>query len=126
MKTQQIKRLDRMLLQNTATSRYNIIKEIWDMNKISRKDFRKRLTTMLSILRNEVFEIITSREIASTHPLIREIAEYDGWPTVKKNIVILAICGIDPECISAINCINTGYVRICLMGLKAEYPEIFR
>ena len=109
------------LLEITAESRFNLMKEIWN-RKTYNQDIISRTVTQL---RNDIFRIIISKRFGSYHPIIRKIAENDGIPQIRKNIGILSTYGLDDKCIANLNCVNVGYVRICIRALKSDFPEIF-
>ncbi len=121
MKTEKKVELYMRLLEITAESRFDLMKEIWN-RKTDNQDIISRTMTEL---RNGIFRIIISKRFSSSHPIIQEIAENDGIPQIRKNIGILAIYGLDDECIADLNCVNAGYVRICIRSLKNDFPEIF-
>jgi len=109
------------LLEITAEGRFSLMKEMWNR----KTDSRDIISRTLMQLRNEIFQTVTSKPFGSFHPLILEIAEQDGIPQIRKNIGMLYLYGLDAECIADLNCINVGYVRICIRALKADFPEIF-
>jgi hypothetical protein len=117
-------KIETKLLNITAESRLRLVRKIWETS-VSSKAHKELVTQELGILRNELFRTITSSGMPSV-PICREIAEDDGIPLVRKNICILAIYGIDARCIADLNCVNIGYVRMCIRSLKEEYPELFR
>ena len=121
MRIEQKQEVYKKLLEITAESRFNLMKDIWNR----RTDNRDIISRTLTELRNEIFQIISSKEFRSLHPLIDEIIEYHGIPLIRKTIGILAIYKLDAECIANLNCINVGYVRICIRSLKSDFPEIF-
>ena len=116
--------LETKLLKITARGRYRMMREIWNHSG-SAATHRDLIIRELTFLRKEIFETIISSDILSV-PLCREIADDEGMPQVKKNICILAIYGIDARCIADLNCVNIGYVRMCIKSLKEEYTELFR
>lgn len=103
------------------------MKHIWSHASERTGDiaYRSLITNELTHLRKEIFETVISDEYVSDLPIIREIAEDDRIPQMRKNIDILALYGMDSECIAALNCVNIGYVRMCIRTLKADYPELF-
>lgn len=117
-------KIETKLLNITAESRFRLVRKIWETS-VSSKAHKELVTRELGILRNELFRTITSSGMPSV-PICREIAEDYGIPLVRKNICILAIYGIDARCIADLNCVNIGYVRMCIRSLKEEYPELFR
>ena len=129
MKTEQEKKLYMRLLEITAKSRFSIMKEIWNLDGTQGASTQElcqdSICRALTELRNGIFETITSAEIASDEPLVREIAGYEGVTQTRKNIAIMAIYNIDIKCIASINCINVAYVRACLRTLEADFPELF-
>ena len=120
-------KIETKLLKITAESRLRIMKHIWSHASERTGDiaYRSLITNELTHLRKEIFETIISDEYVSDLPIIREIAEDDRIPQMRKNIDILALYGMDSECIAALNCVNIGYVRMCIRTLKADYPELF-
>jgi hypothetical protein len=120
-------KIETKLLKITAESRLRIMKHIWSHASERTGDiaYRSLITNELTHLRKEIFETVISDEYVSDLPIIREIAEDDRIPQMRKNIDILALCGMDSECIAALNCVNIGYVRMCIRTLKADYPELF-
>lgn len=120
-------KIETKLLKVTAESRLRIMKHIWSHASERTGDiaYRSLITNELTHLRKEIFETVISDEYASDLPIIREIAEDDRIPQMRKNIDILALYGMDSECIAALNCVNIGYVRMCIRTLKADYPELF-
>jgi hypothetical protein len=120
-------KIETKLLKITAESRLRIMKHIWSHASERTGDiaYRSLITNELTHLRKEIFETVISDEYASDLPIIREIAEDDRIPQMRKNIDILALYGMDSECIAALNCVNIGYVRMCIRTLKADYPELF-
>lgn len=115
------------LLKITASGRFRLIKKIWNTpaSQKAHNINKETIIDELSLLRNELFRTITSSDMQSS-PICREIAEDDRIPLVRKNICILAIYGLDAGCIADLNCVNIGYVRMCIKSLKEEYPELFR
>ena len=120
-------KIETKLLKITAESRLRIMKHIWSHASERTGDiaYRSLITNELTHLRKEIFETVISDEYASDLPIIREIAEDDRIPQMRKNIDILALYGMNSECIAALNCVNIGYVRMCIRTLKADYPELF-
>lgn len=120
-------KIETKLLKITAESRLRIMKHIWSHASERTGDiaYRSLITNELTHLRKEIFETVISDEYVSDLPIIREIAEDDRIPQMRKNIDILALYGMDSECIAALNCVNIGYVRMCIRTLKADYPELF-
>ena len=120
-------KIETKLLKITAESRLRIMKHIWSHASERTGDisYRSLITNELTHLRKEIFETVISDEYASDLPIIREIAEDDRIPQMRKNIDILALYGMESECIAALNCVNIGYVRMCIRTLKADYPELF-
>ncbi len=129
MNTEPKLKLYEMLLKITAEDRFRFMKEIWDLNRtqriISHDTYRDAVCGFLTLLRNGIFEIITSESICSAYPMIREIATYEDMPQLKKNISILAICGMEAGYIAALNCVSIGYVKLCIRMMKADFPELF-
>lgn len=121
-------KIETKLLSITAESQYRLIKEIWNQSASPRSvDLNRGLVINGSTsLRKQIFKAITSSDMLSAEPICREIAEDDAIPLIRKNICILAIYGIDARCIADLNCVNIGYVRMCIRSLKEEYPELFR
>lgn len=121
-------KIETKLLSITAGSQYRLIKEIWNQSASPRSvDLNRGLVINVSTsLRKQIFKAITSADMLSADPICREIAEDDVIPLIRKNICILAIYGIDAGCIADLNCVNIGYVRMCIRSLKEEYPELFR
>lgn len=119
--------LETKLLKITAKTLYRLMREIWNRPASSRlQDSDKDLITReLGLLRKEISKAITSSDILSV-PICGEIAEDTEIPQVRKNICILAIYGIDDECIADLNCVNVAYARMCIKSLKEDYPELFR
>jgi hypothetical protein len=119
--------IETKLLCITAESRSRLMRKIWEMPASAGAHLRHRelITSELTLLRNELFRAITSSEMLSGW-LCRKIAEDEGIPQVRKNICILAIYGIDAGCIADLNCVNIGYVKMCIRSLKKDYPELFR
>lgn len=115
--------LETKLLKITARGRYRMMREIWK-HPGSAAMHRDLIIKELTFLRKEIFESIISSDILSVSLCI-EIADDEGMPQVKKNICILAIYGTDAECIADLNCVNVGYVRMCIKSLKKDYPELF-
>ena len=120
--------LETKLLNITAQSRLRLMKKIWTQPASPRQHEtpKKLIFNELTLLRNEIYKTAISQDILSGNPLCREIAEDEGIPQIKKNICILAINGIDAGCIADLNCVNIGYVRMCIRSLKEDYPELFR
>ena len=120
-------KIETKLLKITAESRLRIMKHIWSHASERTGDiaYRSLITNELTHLRKEIFETVISDEYVSDLPIIREIAEDDRIPQMRKNIDILALYGMNSECIAALNCVNIGYVRMCIRTLKADYPELF-
>lgn len=116
--------IETKLLKITAQSRYRLMREIWNL-PASSDIHRDLITKELTLLRNEIYETITSSDILSV-PLCREIADDEGIPKVKKNICTLAVNGISEKCLADLNCVNIGYASRCIMSLKEDYPELFR
>ena len=129
MNTEQKTKLYERLLKITAEGRFHFMQEIWNLHQtqriISHDIYRDAVCRALTQLRKGIFDEIASEPICSAHPLIQEIAISEDLPQLRKNISILAICGMDTECIAALNCVNIGYVRICIRTLKADFPELF-
>ena len=117
-------KIETKLLNITAESRFRLVRKIWE-TPVSSKAHKELVIHELGSLRNELFRTITSSDMSSV-PICREISEDDGIPLVRKNICILAIYGIDAECIADLNCVNIGYVNMCIRSLKEDYPELFR
>lgn len=115
--------LETKLLKITALSRYRLMREIWRL-PASPDTHKNLITKELTLLRNEIYEAITSSG-TPTGVLYRDIVEGEGIPLIKKNICILAKSGISEECIADLNCVNIGYVRMCIKSLKEDYPELF-
>lgn len=103
------------------------MKKFWNQSALSRayNINSELISDELTLLRNEIFQTITSSDLLSV-PICREIAEDSDIPQVRKSINILAIYGIDAGCIADLNCINVGYVRMCIKSLKEDYPDLFR
>ena len=118
------------LLRIAADSRFSLTKEIWNLQHSSVKGYsticRDAISRSLTRLRSEIFTFIVSQSQHSSYSMIQEIARCREMPQVRKNICILYIYGIDSECIAALNCVNAGYVRMCIEALKDDYPDLFR
>lgn len=129
MHTEQEKLLYEKLLQTTAESRFRTFKAIWQSTPAigaEEAPFKDLISRELTRLRKDIFKVLTSKEISSAHPIIREIIDYEGIPLIRKNIAISAIYGLAPLFIADLNCVNLGYVSMCIKTLKEEYPELFR
>ena len=130
MKTQLEIRLLDSLLFSTAESRFRIMKEIWSLPRIGgtscQNIHKKLIIDELTQIRDIIFKIITSEEISSQYPMIREISGHEDMAQVKKNVLISSILGMNDKCIAALNCVNIRYVRMCQQTLKEDYPELFR
>jgi hypothetical protein len=129
MSTEPKLKLYETLLKITAEDRFRFMKEIWDLNRtqriISHDTYKDAVCRSLTLLRKDIFEKITSESICYAYPIIRDIAICEDMPQLKKNISILAICGMEAGCIAALNCVNIGYVKLCIRTLKADFPELF-
>lgn len=133
MKTQKNDEILKDLLKITATSRFMILNELWKLPSNERPHnvttftnlLQESISRHLTTLRNTVYELITSEGMTTSYPFISSIME-SGIPQVKKNVLILAGIGIEPECIAALNCVSKGYVNMTIRSSSLDYPELFR
>lgn len=117
------------LLETTAESRFAIMKKIWNLQArirpLSHDPYKDVISEALTKLRQEMFETLISDAAISSDEFVMEIAACSDLPQIKKNIAVLALTGLSDECIAAMNCIDTGYVRRYIRTLKEDFPEKF-
>lgn len=129
MDTEQKTELCLKLLEITAESRFAIMKDIWNLQVRTRplghNQYRDIISDAITKLRQEIFNILLSDPTLSSDEFVNEIAACCDLPLIKKNIAVLAMTGLNNECIAAMNCVSLGYARMVTRTLRDDFPEIF-
>lgn len=129
MDTKQKTELYLKLLEITAVSRFSIMKEIWNLQSrirpLCHDPYKDAISESLTKLRQEIFETLLTDAAFSSDEFVMQLATCSDLPQIKKNIAMLAMTGLNEECIAAMNCVNNGYVRMNLRTLREDFPEIF-